>query len=384
LHGTTLSQVENISGVFNRAARQLLLDIDPQETKRIEQLASPIFYQVYDYAPPADLKGQKIIDIFPQVNRMSGDRLSQTYNQNFDLHKSSLLEEFTIVHNKGAKTLRLSFNDNSKCILINSASDKTSNGTWATSGTATNLLVNTSTVINGAPALQFDVTAGTGYLTNSTMTAVDLTAHAGLATGFFEVYLYPASSVTSINIRIGSDSSNYYEETGITTNYQGNAFVDGWNTIGITGYGGTTHGTPVISAIKYLRLGVVASSTIYGAQLAQIWSKIGQIMNCEYYSKYLFSTVGGVWQETTTDDSDLINLDTESYNIYFYLLQLFATQQALGQDASYDTSMSSNWYQQAVARYKRMYKSEISKPQQMYYRRTNRRHNDYFGNWSNN
>jgi hypothetical protein len=68
LHGTTLSQVENISGVFNRAARQLLLDIDPQETKRIEQLASPIFYQVYDYAPPADLKGQKIIDIFPQVN----------------------------------------------------------------------------------------------------------------------------------------------------------------------------------------------------------------------------------------------------------------------------------------------------------------------------
>lgn len=33
LHGTTNNQIQNLDGVINRAARQLLLDLDPQETK---------------------------------------------------------------------------------------------------------------------------------------------------------------------------------------------------------------------------------------------------------------------------------------------------------------------------------------------------------------
>ena len=55
LHGTTLSQVENINGVFNRAARQLLLDIDPAETKRTTTLATPVFYNIYNYGLPDEL-----------------------------------------------------------------------------------------------------------------------------------------------------------------------------------------------------------------------------------------------------------------------------------------------------------------------------------------
>ncbi len=38
LHGTTTNQIQNLDGVINRAARQLLLDVDPQETKRIVEL----------------------------------------------------------------------------------------------------------------------------------------------------------------------------------------------------------------------------------------------------------------------------------------------------------------------------------------------------------
>lgn len=388
LHGTTLSQVENITGVFNRAARQLMLDIDPQETKRIAQLDSPVFYQVFDYNPPVDLKGQKIIDLFPQVNRYPGDFYGQTYNQNFDLNKlTTLVEGFTVVSDTGVKTLRINFLDSSKSININTISDITANGTWATSGTASNLLVNTGTIINGSPVLQFDVAAGTGYLTNSTMTSVDLSNFANLASIFFLFFANPPASITSLSLRFGSDDANYYENTSITTNYQGNALVQGFNQEGVAWSDLTTVGSPDPSNITYVRIGVTVSADCFGLQLAQLTAKLGTILNCEYYSKYLFSNAAGtIWKETTDSDTDLINLDTESFNLYMYQLASLCVQQALGQDAGYDTNIFRDLYYSGLARYKRMYKSEITKPQQMYYTRTNSRYDQFFGGnmWNNN
>ena len=43
LHGTTLNEITNITGVINRSGHQVLLDIDPQETKRILPFANPIY-----------------------------------------------------------------------------------------------------------------------------------------------------------------------------------------------------------------------------------------------------------------------------------------------------------------------------------------------------
>ncbi len=34
LHGTTLNQVQGVNAIFNRTARQFLLDCDPQETMK--------------------------------------------------------------------------------------------------------------------------------------------------------------------------------------------------------------------------------------------------------------------------------------------------------------------------------------------------------------
>jgi hypothetical protein len=132
----------------------------------------------------------------------------------------------------------------------------------------------------------------------------------------------------------------------------------------------TKVGSPVVSNITYVQLGFTATNDIYGSNFAQVWSKLGFVFNIEYYSKYLFSTSLGVWQETTTDDSDIINLDTDSYNLLLNLTGLYATQQALGQDAGYDTNFFSDAYKLGLMRYKSMYKSEISKPQMSYYKRT--------------
>src|ERR1051325_5605139 len=88
LHGTTLSKVQGINNLHNRTARQLLLDIDPIETERVTLTTTPIFNQIWDYSCPADLKGNRIIDISPQFERSTGNIVTSTYQQNFDLVKN--------------------------------------------------------------------------------------------------------------------------------------------------------------------------------------------------------------------------------------------------------------------------------------------------------
>src|SRR5665213_1921133 len=137
LHGTTLSQITNLNGVFNRAARQLLLDVDPQETKRTVEFVNPIFNGVFDYPIAADLKGNAIIDIRPQVRRLPVDTWTQAYNQAFDIAKQNIWnlgDMFTMNFNTGLKTLRVNAPYLNAPTIINSADSITSNGTWSLSG----------------------------------------------------------------------------------------------------------------------------------------------------------------------------------------------------------------------------------------------------------
>ncbi len=59
LHGTTLNSIQAIDQLIYRGTSELLEDVDPQETKRILQLSSPIYTSVYDYPLPPDLKGHR-------------------------------------------------------------------------------------------------------------------------------------------------------------------------------------------------------------------------------------------------------------------------------------------------------------------------------------
>lgn len=372
LHGTTLNKIANIEGAFNRAGRQLLLDIDPQETIRTQQLSTPLYDGVFDYTSPVDLKGEKVIDIFPQINR--NDRVfPKTYLQNFDRNKTSPIDEFAVETTSGNKVLRISLNDTSKSICLNQVDAITGNGTWAISGTASNLAVDNQV---SPSVLTFDLAVGTGFLTNSNFQAVDLTNHRNQSTIFFDIYIPNASNLTSIQIRFGSSGSNYYEKTSITTDYRGNAFQNGWNTIGVLWTSTTTTGSPTITAINYLRIGYTVSAAITKAKLDAVWSKLGSIYNITHYSKYLFKdATTGVWQETVTDDSNIINLDTDSYNLFLYQLGFLCSQQSMGKDSKDDVTIFLVKYNEGVARYKQMYKSQIQKAQQPYYTRTFNRYN---------
>jgi hypothetical protein len=378
LHGTTLAEVENIAGIHNRSARQLLLDIDPDETKRQIQLPSLVYQGVFDYPAPDDLKGDKVIDLYWQSDRNHSNFFIKTTPQNFDLTKNQYLNEFCVFRNSGVKTLRVSFTNATKSININSASSIVGNGTWIASGTAQNINQNNIIVDNGLPVIGFDLLAGTGYVTNSTMSPVDLTNHLNQSRIFWDIFIPLASSLTSVSIRFGSDADNYWEVSNITSGFS-QSFINSKNVISALWASATKVGNPNITAITYIRLGFTASIDLYGMAFCNIWSKLGFVFNITYYSKFLFSDVNGIWKEKNTDPSDFINLDTDSYNLFVSQDALNCVQQALGQDAGYDTNFFSQQYENNLKRYKSLYKSEIQKKSESYYQKTFKGYSGWIG-----
>lgn len=68
MHGASLNQIQNLYGVYNRAARRVVQDVDPQETKVFKQFGQ-VWDGIFDYSMDADVKGNKIIDFMPHAAR---------------------------------------------------------------------------------------------------------------------------------------------------------------------------------------------------------------------------------------------------------------------------------------------------------------------------
>ncbi len=383
LHGTTTNQIQNLEGVINRGAREVLLDVDPQETKRSVEFVAPIFNSVFDYPIAADVKGNKIIDIYPQVQRIPQDIWTQAYNQAFDVAKQnifSMANMFTMNFNSSLKTIRINAPFLNPPVIINQIEAIADNGTWATGGTASNIGVNNTNFAQGAGAVQFDVATGAAYIENSTMTVVDLSNVVNQSSLFVWVYIPVAADLTSVDLRWGTNSTNYYHRT-VTQTQQGTVFVNGWNLCQFQWQGATVVGSPSAASIGYGRVTLNVTASMTSCLVNGMDSILGTILSYEYYSKYLFrDAITGAYQETVSDPSNLINLDTESFNLLTYKVAALAVQQQQGLDASfYDGPFFENKYQQALLRYKAMYKSELQKPMSQYYGVPDTSYNRFFG-----
>lgn len=383
LHGTTINQIQAVNNLIYRAAREVLLDADPQETKRTLQFTNPIFNSVYDYPIAPDVKGNALVDIFPQVMRLPSDIWSQAYNQAFDVTKSNIFtlkNMFTMNFNTGIKTVRINAPLLNPPIIINNADNTNDNGTWTTGGTASNLTVNNTNFVQGGGSLQFNVTTGAGWVENSTMSAVNLQANLNQASQFVNTYVPTGANLTSVELRWGSSSSNYYTVT-VTQTQELTAFQNGWNLDQFIWQGATVVGAPDVTKINYVRVTLNVTANMTACKVNGVNSTLGTILNYEYYSKYMFrDAITGAFQETVTDDSNLINLDTESYNLLFYKVAELAVQQQQGLDATfYDGSKFDQKYAATLAGYKALYKSERQKPQSVYYQKPNVSNSKYIG-----
>lgn len=384
LHGTTINQITNIYGIYNRAASQFLLECDPNESIRMIPFPSVIYNAVYDYALPSDVKGNKIVDIQPQIDRTSIDLWTQSYIQQFDIAKTTALQDsFALNYNSGLKTIRINAPFLPVPLVLNTADQiQTGSGTWVTGGDASGLTTNSTNYLANPASLQFNLSGatGVGYLEISNMPAIDMSLLVNQTVEFLYTSLPTGSNFTSLEFRFGSSSSNYYKQTA-TVNQQNSVFINGWNLVAFPWLGSTVVGTPNPAAINYLR--VTWNYTSGHAQTAvllnNIVANLGQVLNLVYYSKYMFSDVStGAYKEDVTANSDLINLDTDAYAIYFNLVAFLVMQQQQGLDAAfYDGNFFLQAYKDGLARYKQQYPSQQQKAQTAYYNMRNA--NGYYG-----
>ena len=371
IHGTKTNKIPNVYGHINRAARQVLQDVDPKETQRIVQLPQ-VFNSVFDYPAPTDLKGDRFIDLRPQAGRTPTDIFFQEYAQTFDANKLSNVSNAVYTQwNTGVKTLRIEAPTLLTPIALTGTETLTG---WTATAGAQNLSLDTLYNVAGGGAIQFDLAAGssTGSIQISTLVPVDLTGHVNIDTEYYWVYLPLASAITSLNLKWGSDyTANYYNLT-VTTTQQGTAFQNGWNLIALPWSSATKVGSPVVTAYDSVQLTVAYNSTLQtGLKFCNLTSNTGSIFELQYYSKYLFrDPTTNAFQESLTDVSDntkLINLDTESYNLLFNKTAYFVAQALQGGDAGYDAVFFDTEYENALKRYRAQNPSEAAIKTESYY-----------------
>lgn len=366
LHGTSTNQITNFYGLLFRAATEVLGDIDPEETRRTNQLL-PLYGQAaFDYACPADLKGNRIIDLKPQANRKPSDLPIQMKSQDFDRFKTEVLTGSAVeVHwDTYSRSLRVAL-PNPGNVLINSCDSVTGNGTWSVGAGASNLATDELYKVAGAGSLKYAVNGGS-YVTNSTMTAVDLTNFVNTSVIFAWVYLQ-SNLPTSMVLWWGSGPASVMRQT-VTTQWDGTAFQVGWNLLGFDWLTALPIGVINPAAVNFIRFDTNIVGIADPVRLDNIVAANGSIYELEYYSKYIFRDSVGAFKEKPTAETDLINLDTDSYQVYLNKLALLAAQVQQGKDSAFDLGFFRGQYADSLLEYYRKYPSQAQKVVGSYYK----------------
>jgi hypothetical protein len=322
---TTLLQIKNILGrkfrganiddvqgtsdytLFEEAANNLISHIDPIETVRTSELS--LYNEIYDYASPSDLKGKKILDIRPQ-GRRNGVDFRSTFTEDFDRDKEYENEWFSVEFDEATKFLRINKDVSNSLPVTDTVTTNYTAGTGVS-----NIAEDTVLRLTDASSLRFDASSGQNLLTFAG-TAVGLSAHELKASFFTEVYYPDSSLITSLKVRVGSSSANYYEITGVI--HRGsirtgiNLYRFDWN-------GATETGTVDIESIDYVRYELTTTGADTDIRIGKLSSKLPSLYEIKYYSNALFRPLSGsTWLTKPTAETDILNLETEAQNLFMY------------------------------------------------------------------
>src|SRR3990167_248611 len=246
---------------------------------------------------------------------------------------------------------------------IDACSSLTEGGTWAVTGDGSGLIVDSSIYSEGVSSLRFDITrsGGTTTLTKTFDTVMDLTDFVNSAKVFLDLKCPSTNTlaITSIRLRLGSDSSNYYQVTA-TTAQNGLGLNAGWNQVGFDLQSKTTTGTPTVTAIDYVQLLITepASGCNGNYNLDSIFVSLPVLYQLPYYSANNVLATDGTYKETITATTDTVLCPPEFENCFRYKSLELASMQRLrdatlaeyfrGELAPYEKALKSRYPKQSM------------------------------------
>lgn len=342
LNGTTIDKLSGFYEKCREAAGTVLMRIDPLETIRSARIENAIYSHIYNYAINSDVKGNNsIIDIRPYGNRSTNDDLGARFSREFDIKKNN--DTFAIEVINGVKSLKLSKRVDSHTVL-HTMDSLTLGGTITASGDVTDLDTNTLDFLAGSASVQFGLSGatGTGTINIALNQTIDLTDIEDIGALFFWQKFVDASRLTSVQLRWGSSSGDYWYKT-ITAPHDRSAFeTNAWTLQRGDWSTASEQGTPVVTAVDYVGLVFTYSTgtALANNRLDNITCAKGRAYEALYYSDKFFKSSAGTFLEIPTATSDTINIAIDGENIFIYELMLLIIQEQ-GQKA---VKQKASWF----------------------------------------
>lgn len=384
---TTADYATNIQVVANNAVRQVISDADLRSTKRRAYLTPNLFDDIFDYTAPSDLKGNKIIDIQPQIqrgrfddwrlttyeefDRMKTDRRTDKYGDPIDLSNVSWVGDAVVAVSDYdmLKKLHLALPvDDTETSIdgLNSLSD------WVLFGDGTNLTTDQDNYVKGSGSINWDISAAGGTtagIQNTSLDTFDVSTYKTTGSAFVWAYVSSTTNLTNFILRVGSDSSNYYSIT-ITTNNEGLSFQSGWNLLRFDFVNKSTTGTPDDDGCDYAVLYMTkdaakVSETDY--RFDNLILKRGNYYYVIYYSRYGWQSSAGTYLENSTATGDYLNCETDEYTLFLLKTAELTERDAGNMEEAKELEAK---YEKKLAEYKTKYPSEALLMSNEYYHQT--------------
>ncbi len=351
LRGSTIQDVSDFYGKCQEAAGNVLSRSYPLETIRSSRIEGALFSHVNNYVINQDIRANKgIIDIRPISQRTRNDDVVGRYGTEFDINKER--DTFTIEVVNGIKTLRLKKEVGTHVILATLDGVPSGGYTVTAAGDATDIETNSYDYVEGNGALQFGLSGvtGAGGITINMDYAINLETMEDIGSLFNWVNFPEAARLTNVQLRWGTDASNYWQKT-VTTPHDRTSFVSGaWSLCRFDWSSATKTGAPAVTNIKYLQVifNYTVGTAIANVRVNQISAGVGKPYELVYYSNYLFKGTDGTYRAKPSADNDYINIEgTEGANLFLYELMLIIIQE-LGEKS---VERSAKWFMQQLNGY---------------------------------
>lgn len=318
LTGIDLDLVPDLYGSFERAVATMIQQADVPET----MIRQPImlYSGVTFYTPDPRMFGTAVIDMRPQAENGCGGQVYKRPISDFKQLKRRLPYGYTVTfeYHDGDPIMGIIQGQTIQQTNIDSMS---SLGNWVAGGNASGLAVDNTVYYKSPGSLRFNLaSAGSqGTLATTLDNSVDLSKYLGVGVSFLAAYFPDADLIDSVELRLGSDSANYYSVT-VTEGFLGAFYSNDFNQLLAFDLANATKvGAPVIGAIDYVEIlttyttGTQLNNVRYGG----LWISLPSPNEILFYSAAAFraGSSGPFAVNISTDEDEIIFRDA-AYNIY--------------------------------------------------------------------
>ncbi len=331
LANVDLSNVSNLNGALERAARVLCQNADVPEASQVQNIT--LYGGVYNYPCDTRVFGTAITDIRPQgISRTVNDFVYKRPGEQFDRVKGWLPNGTmtTFEYSNGVPIIRIEASSVKPEIVIDPMSETTG---WTAAGSASALAQDTTVYYETPASLRVTLTGSSaGTLTKTLQSPIDLSTYENVGVAFLAIRMpdgATASNLTSISLKLGSDSSNY-DTSSDTDGFLGTWVSGEWLLVALNFAGASPTGTPDWGNIQYVQITLNHTATFTNFWVGGLFIALPNPFQILFQSAAIFKATGVAATTEITADTDTIILNDPAYTIYEYESALSILQQTGG------------------------------------------------------